>query len=957
MRSSSVTFAASLFVAGVLLTLGNLLALDVLPGADAWRFIDLPVHLVNIGLMCVLMTRAGRYPRKTMVRMLALAGMSASLASVAFRASTLTETPDDALVGHALQFLSFMLLLVGMSASLRVRSGIWTPLLRFADTVSIGLGLGLLVWYFFLRQNTAGMYYGETYGPFLEAAYPMFDLLMVLVLVDHVRLGDIRHRRSVKALSAIVGSFVLGDLLFTFGESVDLERLLYGLGDVLWGFAILGYIVLGKWLLDDPLMVDSQPRANRSSWIRDYAGSFAVAVSLLTAINELRESNNVNEILWGVGIAGILIALVVRQIAGAAATRIWLEGQNDRLQREVERRTADLALKTMQAEAASRAKSEFLANISHELRTPLNAVIGNLALATSAPLRPEEQRYFERATRSADALSRVIGDILEYVKLDTEDPVLRSDEFGLASVFGFLRGRLGSLAVQKSIELRFELAPGVPQVVVGDRYRLSQLLAQLMDNAIKFTDRGMVTVAARCADGTPTTNDRVRLQFSVRDSGIGMTPEQIAKLFVDFGQLDASTSRRYGGAGLGLAICARVVARLGGRIWAESVPGEGSNFLFEVEFGLTQSATEQSSVEAKFAARLVGTRVLLVEDNVLNRELANRILSSGGIDVINAENGREAIDILDRDADIDGVLMDIHMPVMDGYEATRAIRAQQRFRDLPIIAVTANVMMASVSDAMAVGMNDCVPKPLKPTVLFDTMAKWIKPLRARQMPGSLAGSGATSTEGEAGSSDAAEAVLRIPGIDVEKALGQALNDLVFYRRMLRRFVESHGNFHDEFRAAQLSKDGSAALRSAHTLKGNAANIGATTLQLAAERLESACRNHESVEALEQALADTLVQLALVLGGIKQLAEPVAEVRLSAGTASGVTEPLTEQELAACIERIRGLLSDSDPAATELLIETTLRCAASPRAEALRRATGAAERFEFEEALRELESLQ
>lgn len=942
--------AALLVVAGVLLTLGNLFALDLLPGAPLLRFIDLPVHLVNVALMLTLAFRARRQPRPTMVVLLACAGILASLASILFRASTLTEAKDDALIAHGVQFLSFLFLVAGISATLRVRSGIWTPLLRLADTSNIGLGLGLLFWYFVLRENTSAMYYGEAYGPFVEAAYPMFDFLMVLVLVDHVRLGDIGKQRAVIPLALIVASFVVGDLLFNFASAPILESAVYAVGDVLWGFAILGYLLLGRWLLQDPTIVEAQPKGVRRSLIRKYAGLFAVAALVLTAISELLQATEINEVIWIIGVVGILTGLAIRQVAGAAATRIWLESQNDLLHQEVERRTADLAVKTRQAEAASRAKSEFLANISHELRTPLNAVIGNLALATSSNLAPEEQKYFDRASKSADALSRVIGDILEFVKLDTDDSVMRRDEFSIESTFGFLRGRLGSSASRKGIELRFDVAPDVPALVIGDRYRLSQVLVHLIDNAIKFTDRGVVTVMAQVAVPADAAG-RIKLRFDVRDSGAGMSPEQVDKLFTDFGQLDASASRRHGGSGLGLAICSRVVGLLGGSIRVESTPERGSTFIFDAEFDSVQAPEVAAGEEGGSASRLLGARVLLVEDNLLNRELANKILASAGVDVINAEHGREALDILDCDADIDGVLMDIHMPVMDGYAATRAIRAQERFRDLPIIAVTANVMLSSTADAEAVGMNDCVPKPLKPSLLFDIMAKWIKPARIREVRVSVA------TVGDATASDeASAAVLRIPGVDVEKALGQTLNDLAFYRRMLRRFVESHANFKDEFRAAQLSSDGSAALRSAHTLKGNAANIGATALETAAANLENSCRNRDSVDAIELAFKDTVAQLALVLEGVRRISEPAPGSLPAAAAPGAVPDAVDEQELHARLERIRQLLRDSDPGASELLLETTHRFAGSAHAAILQRATTAAEQFEFEEALRELESL-
>lgn len=936
--------AALLIPSGLLLVLANLVALGIIPGGLVLRFADLPFHVLNMGLMVAVMVRAAQVERVIMVRLIAFSGILASLSSIGFRLSGLTESSADALIPQALQISSFLCLIGGMTASLRVRAGIWTPILRLADTANIGLGLGLLFWYFVLRADSSALYYGEIYGPFVEAAYPALDFLMILVLIDHVRLGDISDSRLLRSLLIIVGGFVVGDLFFNLAATFlsGSEAELYAVGDVLWGLALLGYVYFGLNLIRSPEMTSSRHRAVQRSWIRDYAGVVAVMAFVITAASELLASTEINEILWILMVSLIVATLVIRQIAGAAATKVWLEGQNDRLQEEVERRTADLAQKTLQAEAASRVKSEFLANISHELRTPLNSVIGNLALADSPEFPLAQRQQLDRASRSADSLLRVINDILEYVKLDIDDAVKRSDEFGVETIFGFLRGRLGSAALQKSVELRFEVATDVPPVIIGDRYRLSQLLVQLIDNGIKFTDQGSVTVAVRSI-GDPSIAAKTRLEFTVRDTGSGISKEQLARMFGDFEQGDGSLTRKHGGAGLGLAIATRIVEFLGGRLWAESAPGQGSSFFFELEFGVAETASAEQGQADNPAARLSGARVLLVEDNLLNREIAVKILASAGIDVVNAEHGREALDILDRDADIDGVLMDIQMPVMDGYAATRAIRAQERFRDLPIIAVTANVMLANTADAMAVGMNDCVPKPLKPTLLFETMAKWIRPTRERPSISSASASESVS--------DAAETVLRIPGVDVEKALGQALNDIGFYRKMLRRFVESHGNFKTEFRDAQVSSDPAAALRCAHTLKGNAANIGATALQAVAGDLETACRNMSSVDTIEQTFKETLVQLALVLDGIEKVGTGASSV--AAATPQGADGSIDEAELTTLIARTRALLEESDPAASELLAELVSKTQTMPQQAALQRAADAAERFEFEEALREL----
>ncbi len=957
---------AILLPVGVLLLLVAVLASgEALTGPVVLRFLDLPVHLLTIGCLVIAFLRAAGMGRTLMVRAIAVSGVLASLAQVGFRISALTDVPLHEFLAECLQFLSFCCLIGGITASLPLRSGYKTVIIRLADTASIGIAIGLLVWYFALRDvSYADSPLGATFGPIVDAAYPAVDCLLLLVLIDHVRLGHVTDRRLVGILSAVVGSLVFGDVLYNVSTVVESGpgSVLYLAGDCLWGLATLGFLGFGLGVLRAPDMLSSDARAASQSWIQISGGPAAIGAFVITGISDVSGSNDLNRMIWVAAIVLIFIIIVIRQFVDAAATKEWLEAQNEKLRARIEERTAELARKTVEAESAARVKGDFLANISHEFRTPLNGVVGSLALLSAAELPKAQRELLDRATTSADTLSRMINDVLDYVKLETEVASTRQDDFGVSSMFGFLRSRFGAAALQKRLDLRFVVAPDVPASISGDRYRLSQSLLQLVDNAIRFTATGAVTVSVRKV-GANEANSRVQLEFCIRDTGPGISQQDVERIFRGFEQADNSSTRQVGGAGLGLAICARIARLLGGRIWVESVVGEGSAFFLQFDFGVVAESAESV---ANPAARLSGARLLLVEDNPLNREIATNILASAGIDVVIAEHGREALDVLARDAHIDGILMDIHMPVMDGYAATRAIRAQERFRELPIIAVTANVMLANTADAMAVGMNDCVPKPLKPTLLFETLARWIRPsggtdgvgqTAAAAVPGVATAAAIAAQEGtvESEDADAQETLLRIPGVDVEKALGQALNDIGFYRRMLRRFIESHAEFKTEFRAAQVGSDPTAALRCAHTLKGNAANIGATALQVAAGELEDACRNEASVDTIERAFKETVAQLSLVLDGIGKVG--IAESDAAASQSAQDSPQIEAEELAEQLATIRSLLSDSDPAATDLLLKLLARVRDTSQVAALRLAANAAENFEFEEALLELQSIQ
>ena len=517
------------------------------------------------------------------------------------------------------------------------------------------------------------------------------------------------------------------------------------------------------------------------------------------------------------------------------------------------------------AEAATRAKSDFLANMSHEIRTPMNAALGMLYLLQQTGLTDRQKNYLGKAQTASTMLLRVINDILDFSKIEAGKLDLESSPFRLGTVLADLCALARATLGQKPIKLSVKIDPQVPDFLLGDPLRLGQVLLNLTSNAVKFTEKGQVEVEVALADAS---DSEATVRFSVSDTGIGMAPQQQAELFNAFTQADSSTTRRYGGTGLGLAISKQLVELMGGAIQVASEPGQGSRFSFTVRL-LRQSKEQERAAVLRSAPAaggpsptepgFAGVQVLLVEDNPINQEVAKEILEQRGVQVDLAGNGAEALTKVSDGARYHAVFMDVHMPVMDGLEATRRMRLDPALAGLPIIAMTASALTPERMLCLEAGMNDQVNKPIDVAELFATLRRWVGP-QADSAP-----------QPKEAARVAAEGLPEyLPGIDPVRALS-IVESAPLLRRLLTSFRRENMGVVDRLREALSKGDLQGARLIVHTVRGVAGNLGATGLCCAASSLETALHGEDS-GPLTSALETFEAKLAELLGTIRFLEE-------------------------------------------------------------------------------------
>ena len=507
------------------------------------------------------------------------------------------------------------------------------------------------------------------------------------------------------------------------------------------------------------------------------------------------------------------------------------------------------------AERANRAKSTFLANVSHELRTPLNAVVGTAELLGSTRLTSVQREHVDAVRESADALLDVISDLLDFSKIEADKLTVERRAFGLR---GFLATLVKSLAPRlegRDVTLVSEVADDAPDALVGDARLLRQVLSNLLSNAIKFTARGAIVLRARLQQ---QTGGEATLEFEVADTGIGIPPDKQQVIFEEFVQADASTTRRYGGTGLGLAIAARLVDALGGGIGLRSQPGEGSTFHFTARFGLG-AAEAAETLQACGAAELRPLRVLLAEDSVANQRVAAGMLEQGRHAVTAVGNGAAAVETWAA-GEFDAVLMDLQMPAMDGYEATRAIRRIERERGAgrtPIVALTARSSRGADTGWRSAGFDGWLTKPYRSQQLFAALAAVVEeaePVAARAAP--------------AGGGDAAR-------VDWDAALAAVDGDRELLRKVVDGFLGQQPALIAELRAALAAGELSAAQRVAHTVGGSLRLFDGMRAVTLAHALEDGCRDGtcDRAAACWRALEPELAAVAAELRAWQPVAKP------------------------------------------------------------------------------------
>ena len=508
--------------------------------------------------------------------------------------------------------------------------------------------------------------------------------------------------------------------------------------------------------------------------------------------------------------------------------------QTEDFSMKLQQREVDLKLAVQKAEAANLAKSQFLANMSHELRTPMNAILGMLSLLEKTGLNAKQAGYTEKTSSAAKLLLSILNDILDLSKAEAGKMDLYPIDFNLDHLIDDITGILSNYIGNKPVELMFDIGADVPRYLFADPLRLQQILINLGGNALKFTEHGSVVISIHQQAITP---DQVKLAFKIQDTGIGIAAEHQEKIFSGFTQAEGSITRRFGGTGLGLAISKTLVELMGGTLSLHSTVGIGSLFSFSIDFPLLSESriaalklNQRLTAEAQLCGRLEGLRILLVEDNLINQQIAVELLEAEGAKIAVANNGQEALDFLqqnprpDRKANVDVILMDLQMPVMDGITATQKIRADLQLSEVPIIAMTANAMASDKEACIRAGMNEHVGKPFNVQDLINVIRQYCNVSAVDSGHAAL-----LPPAPEVNQTQQHDAKRNYDVIDLDEALVRMGGNKSLYLKVLPQFRTLLSELPSRLRALAAVGDITTIARELHSFKGSSAMMGATAL--------------------------------------------------------------------------------------------------------------------------------